>query len=301
MPGGYHHVEPEPLQFDTLNEVIVNPRTLHAVVAACALLVPLAAHAQEVIHPKLGARVYLDVGAYAPAIDTELRVDSSAGLGTIIDLEDDLNFEDRPALPYALLNLRLGERWRIEGEYFALNRDRTTVIDRELEIGDAVFPINSTVNAHFDSDIYRLSVGYSFLKRPTHEVGIALGVHVTTFELGIRTDGALVTVSESADTLAPLPTLGFYGSYAFSPKWLLQGRADLFSLEYEDYSGSLFNLNVGIEYQLAKHVGLGGGYRYVDLELTADKALDIGSSTADVSGEFQYQYRGPTLYLSFNF
>lgn len=280
-------------------------KKLNGVAAACALLVPLAAHAEEAIHPKLGARVYLDVGGYVPAIDTQLRIDGTVSgtgqRGTVIDLEDDLDFEDRPTLPYALLNLRLGQRWRIEGEYFALDRDKTTVIDRELEIGDSVFPINSTVNSHFHSDIYRLSAGYSFLKRPNSELGVALGVHVTTFDLGIRTEGALVTVSETADTLAPLPTLGFYGYYAFSPRWLMQGRADIFSLEYEDYSGSLLNLNVAIEYQLAKHVGVGAGYRYVDLELTADKALDIGSATADVSGEFQYQYSGPTLYLSFGF
>lgn len=269
--------------------------------AGCALLAPLSLHAEELTHPKLGARVYLDVGGFVPAIDTRLRIDSSIGQGTEIDLEDDLDFEDRPALPYALLNLRLGERWRIEGEYFVLDRDKTTVIDRELVIGGEIFKIDATVNSHFDTDIYRLSVGYSFLKRPMSELGVALGVHVTTFDLGIRVEGEDSAASQTADTLAPLPTLGFYGFYAFSPKWLLQGRADIFSLEYDDYSGSLLNLNVGVEYRLAKHIGLGAGYRYVDLELTADKALNIGSSTVDVSGEFQYTYSGPTLYMSFSY
>ena len=281
----------------------MKPKQLNAVVATCALLVPLAAYAEEAIHPKLGARVYLDVGGYIPAVDTELRVDRAGGSGTVLDLEDDLDFEDRPTFPFALVNLRLGQRWRIEGEYFAIDRDKTTVIDRTLEIGDEIFEIGATVNSFFDTDVYRLSAGYSFLKRPNAEMGAVLGVHVTTFDLGISAigTGGGVEKAESADTLAPLPTIGLYGYYAFSPRWLMQGRADYFTLEYEEYSGTLLNFNLGLEFQLTQHVGLGAGYRYVDLEFTADKTLTVGEVSDDFSGEFQYHYSGPTVYLSVNF
>ena len=34
-------------------------------------------------------------------------------------------------------------------------------------------------------------------------------------------------------------TIGFYGSYALTPRWLLSGRVDFFSLNYNDYDGSL--------------------------------------------------------------
>jgi hypothetical protein len=276
-------------------------KTFGSLCASCALLAAVPVLAEDAaIHPKLDTRLYLDVGGYVPAVDTRLRVDRAGGSGTVLDLEDDLDFEDRPVFPYALLNLRLGQRWRIEGEYFSIDRDKTTVIDRELEIGDSVFPINATVNSFFDTDVYRLSVGYSFLKRPNAEVGAALGAHVTTFDLGIRSEGTFASVSEAADTLAPLPTIGLYGSYAFSPRWLMQGRVDYFTLEYQEYSGTLLNFNVGLEFQLAKHVGLGAGYRYVDLEFTAEKTLSIGDVSDDFSGEFQYHYSGPTLYLSFS-
>lgn len=276
-------------------------KTFGALCASCALLAAVPVLAEDAaIHPKLDTRLYLDVGGYIPAVDTTLRVDRAGGSGTVLDLEDDLDFEDRPIFPYALLNLRLGQRWRIEGEYFSIDRDKTTVIDRELEIGDSVFPINTTVNSFFDTDVYRLSVGYSFLKRPNAEMGAVLGAHVTTFDLGIRSEGTFASVSEAADTLAPLPTIGLYGSYAFSPRWLMQGRVDYFTLEYEEYSGTLLNFNVGLEFQLAKHVGLGAGYRYADLEFTADRTLSVGSVSDDFSGEFQYRYSGPTLYLSFS-
>jgi hypothetical protein len=280
---------------------MVKSKTYGALCATCALLAAVPVLAEDAaIHPKLNTRLYLDVGGYVPTVDTELRVDRAGGSGTVLDLEDDLDFEDRPTFPYALLNLRLGQRWRIEGEYFGIERDKTTVIDRELVIGDETFEVDATVNSFFDTDVYRLSVGYSFLKRPNAEVGAVLGAHVTTFDFGISATSEDIQKAEAADTLAPLPTIGLYGSYAFSPRWLMQGRVDYFTLEYEEYSGTLLNFNVGLEFQLAKHVGVGAGYRYVDLEFTADKTLSVGDVSDDFRGEFQYHYSGPTLYLSFS-
>jgi hypothetical protein len=281
----------------------MKPNTYGALCATCALLAAVPAMAEDApIHPKLGARLYLDVGGYVPAVDTQLRVDRAGGSGTVLDLEDDLDFEDRPTFPYALLNLRLGQRWRIEGEYFSIDRDKTTVIDRELVIGDDTFLGGWTVNSFFDTDVYRLSVGYSFFKRPNAEVGAALGAHVTTFDFGIRATGEESESTEAAaDTLAPLPTIGLYGFYAFSPRWLMQGRVDYFALEYQEYSGRFLNFNAGLEFQLAKHLGLGAGYRYVDLEFTADKTLGVGDVSDDFRGEFQYHYSGPTVYLSFSY
>lgn len=267
----------------------------------CALLAPLSVHAEEAIHPKLDARFYLDIGAYLPSIDTTLRVDRADGSGTLIDLEDDLDYDDSTVLPYGMMNFRLGERWHIEAEYFAIDRDKTAVIDRDIQIGDEIFEADVTVKSNFDTDVYRLGVGYSFMKRPSTELGATLGVHVTTFDFSIRTEGVFDLVSEKVETFAPLPTLGVYGYHAFSPKWLLQGRADVFSLDYDDYSGSLINLNLGLEYQVARHLGLGAGYRYVDLELTSEKTLTAGSASDDFRGEFNYHYSGPTLYMSFSY
>ena len=77
--------------------------------------------------------------------------------------------------------LRLGQRWRIEGEYFALNRSGTRVINKTINWGGNTYPIGITVNSEFDSDIYRLSAGYSFIKSTRSELGVALGLHVTDF------------------------------------------------------------------------------------------------------------------------
>jgi hypothetical protein len=247
-------------------------------------------------HRKLDNRFYLDLGGYWPSVSTDLRVDGPGGVNRSFSLEDDLDFEDRPTLGFALLNLRLG-RWRIEAEVFEVDRDKTTVLDREIRVRDRTFPVNATVSSNFDATVYRLSGGFSFIKRPSTELGAVIGLHVTDFDFGIRTaDG---TIAAAADATAPLPTVGVYGYHAFSPRWLVFGRADLFSIDYQEFSGGLVNLNLGLEYQINKNLGVGFGYRFVKLDLDAEAEGPI--SGGDWVGNFEHTYSGPTLYLSVGF
>jgi len=229
------------------------------------------------------------------------RVDGPNGIGTGISLEDDLAFKDREMLPFALLNLRLGERWHLEGEWFDLNRDSSYTTTEDIVIGDpggnVTIPAGSSVSSQFDTTVYRLSLGYSFFKRPDSELGVSLGVHATDFDLGIQE--TLGNNHAAADALAPLPTIGIYGAYAFSPKWLLIGRADVFSLSYSRYSGSLLDFDLGAEYQALDWLGLGLSYRFVEMDLKAKADGPIDGE--EWVGTFNYKYSGPTLYLSLTF
>lgn len=251
----------------------------------------------ETPHPRLSRTCVLELGGFSPAVDTTLRVDSSTGAGSVVSLEDDLNLPDRRTLPFALFNARLGESWRVEAEYFSLGRDNTFGIARDLTIRDQVFRVATTVRTEFDTDVYRLGFGYSFFKDRETEIGAALGVHVTTFDLSVV--GATGAISVQADTVAPLPTIGLYGFHAFSSEWMLLGRADLFALDVGDYSGSMLNINLAAEYQIVEQVGVGVGYRYVDLNLTSNKTIAVTGT--DFRGEFDYQLSGPKLYVTVGF
>ena len=55
--------------------------------------------------------------------------------------------------------MRLGERWRLQFEYYDLNRSATKTITRQIDWGDTTFPIGATINTKFDSTIYRLTGG----------------------------------------------------------------------------------------------------------------------------------------------
>ena len=237
-------------------------------------------------NPGLTDGFTLEIGAYAPKVRTDAHFDSTLGPGTSVSFEDDLGLDDRKTQVAVLGKLRLGQRWRIEGEYFALNRSGTRVISKTINWGGNTYPIGIVVDSEFDSDIYRLSAGYSFIKDTQAEFGVALGLHVTDFTASIA--GANVA-RRTGDALAPLPTIGLYGSYALTPRWLLSGRVDFFSFSYNDYDGSLVNAVAAVDYRFTRNFGIGLGYRYVDYDLDVTKS--------SFSGGVKYQFSGPVLYL----
>lgn len=237
------------------------------------------------VHPGLQDRWTLEIGAYAPKVDTNVNLHGPGGAGTTVSFEDELGLADRKTMAAILGRVRLGERWRIEAEYFSLDRSGTRAVSRTINWGGNVYTAGTVVTSEFNSDIYRLSGGYSFVKDARRELGVALGLHVTDFTTSLAAAGV---GTRSGDALAPLPTIGLYGAYAFTPKWLLSGRVDYFSLKYDEYDGSLKNLSAGIDYRFARNFGIGVSYRYVDYQLDATKASFTGS--------VNYQFSGPQLY-----
>ena len=263
---------------------------LAAGVALAGMAVYGGAAAQDAawkVHPALQDRWTFQLGAFFPKIDTNANLNGTGGrIGTELSFENDLGFDDTKTVPTLLIGARLGERWRIEGEYLALNRSHSQAISRTINWGDRTFTLGTTVSSDFDSDIYRLSVGYSFIKDDKAELGVVLGAHITDFEVSLSAPG---TGGQSGDTLAPLPTIGLYGSYAFTPRWLLSARVDYFSLNYNEYDGSLVNVNVGVDYRVARNFGIGLGYRHVDYDLNVSKSR--------FNGSVNYKFNGPIIYM----
>ena len=262
------------------------PLVLRTVVAALGLLAGGVVQAQQAAHPGLTDRWTFQLGAYWPKVDTTASLNGSGGVvNREVSFEDDLNLTDRKTLPALLAAVRLGERWKIEAEYFSLHRSGSRAVSRTISWGDNTYPVGTTVHSEFDSDIYRLSVGYSFVKDDRRELGVVLGVHVTDFNTSLSAAGI---GSSSGDTLAPLPTIGLYGAYAFSPKWLLTGRVDYFTLSYDEYEGTLVNLGVALEYRVSRHFGVGLGYRHV--------SYDVDITKTRYTGSIDYRFNGPILF-----
>jgi hypothetical protein len=238
------------------------------------------------VHPALQDRWTLELGAYTPKVKTTATLNNATqGAGTTVSFEDELGLSDRETMGTFLARMRLGERWRIEAEYFSLDRSGSRAIARTINWGGTVYNVGTVVTSEFNSDIFRLSGGYSFIKNTQYEVGGTLGLHVTDFTASLAAAGV---GAKGGDALAPLPTIGMYGAYAFTPKWLLSGRVDYFSLKYDAYGGSLKNLTAGVDYRFHRNFGAGLGYRYVDYTLEATKA--------SFTGEVRYQFSGPVLY-----
>jgi len=245
-------------------------------------------------------RFWAGLEYFYPTISSTARIDAKATArpGSNIRLEDELDLDDRKGTPYLNLGMRLGDNWRLEFEYYELNRNATKAIGRSINVGDTTFPVGAQISSRFDSTIYRLTGGWSFYRTQEAEAGLGFGLHITDFETQLSGVGTGIlngtgAQREARDALAPLPTIGLYGSYLLSPQFLLRGRVDYLSLKYNDYDGRLVNWMAAVDWRFTRNVGVGLGYRYVDYKLEADKA--------DFRGEVQYTFKGPTLFVNVAF
>jgi hypothetical protein len=240
-------------------------------------------------------RYWLEVQAFWPDIDTQVSVSSADGArGTSIDLESDLDLRDRKSLPAIYAGARIGDRWSVIGEYYSLNRSGSASASRDIVFDDVTFPAGVSIASQFDTDVYRLAVGYSFVRNDKADFGVAVGLHATQFTVGLEGQGqvggaAIQTENRKRDALAPLPTVGVFGSYQVAPKVAIAGRIDYLSLKVSDYDGRLVNAQASVTYRLFKNIGIGAMYRYVD--------YDLGIEKDRWNGDISYQFKGPAIFL----
>ena len=68
---------------------------------------------------------------------------------------------------------------------------------------------------------------------------------------------------------------------------------DYFSLNYDDYDGSLVSVYAGVDYRFTRNFGVGIAYRYIDYDLTVNKSK--------FNGGVDYQFHGPMVYITASF
>jgi len=245
-------------------------------------------------------RFFLKGGAFISELNSNLRIDSNTGaIGTEISFEKDLGLGGSSVGPYALAGWRFAKNFRFEFEYFTLERNATATIDREIRFGETVYPVNGSVTSGLFTDVYRFSIGWSFLHGDNYELGANLGFYLNDFGAFIEGQGTIEGVGgatlsrEQRDQLVPLPTLGVYGRYDINKVWSLNARVDYFSVKIDQYKGSIIDVSGGVSARVTKNIGIGADFRYVDYGLSA--------TATDFTGQVNYNFYGPFLYVEFGF
>lgn len=243
---------------------------------------------------------FLKGGAFISDINGNFRIDGNNGtIGSDVSLEKDLGLSGTSVGPYALAGWRFSKHWRFEFEYFTLSREGNKTIDRAITVGDTVYPVNADISAGLFTDIYRFSIGWSFLHGADYEFGANLGIYLNDFGAYVEGEGSIGGVGsatlqrEQRNQLVPLPTLGLYGRYDINKVWSLNGRVDYFSVKIDQYKGSIIDVSGGISARVTKNLGIGADFRYVDygLRATADK----------FTGQVNYNFYGPFLFVELGF
>jgi len=260
--------------------------------AILAALVAATAQAQEAIpnHPALQDKFYFGLGAFVPKTSTSAQLDTNLGVGTNIDFERALGMTTQKTVPDAFARWRFANRWRLEVEYFELNRTGDQAIDRQINWGDQTFPIGTEVMSKFNFSDIRTSVGYSFFKTADKELGVGFGFHVASYDVALS---AAASGSEAKKVLAPLPVISAYGQFALTDTWAVGARLDRFSISYDKYDGNVTSMGIDVNYQPFRHVGFGLAYRSLFISLKASGERLVGT--------FNQTFQGPLLYANATF
>ena len=236
----------------------------------------VAAQTSDDYHPFLSDRFNLEVGVFIPQIDFTARVDGSTP-DEEVDFDEALNLGDSQTAASINFRWRFGKKWSFWGQAWTTSSTGDAVLEEDVEWEDVIFKEGTFAKGGVDLDVVRAFFGRELNLGPQHELGVGLGLHwmnLDTFLEGeiIIDDNTTDFHSASASTDFPLPNLGIWYMYSWSPKWMVQARADWLSATIGDYSGSLWDAQAGINYQAFKNVGFGLYYNSFLLDLDIDKS-----------------------------
>jgi len=185
----------------------------------------------------------------------------------------------------------------LSGQYFQNDSTGDATLDEDVEWDDVIFREGTFVGAGVSLEVIRVFLGYSFVKKPQHDFGAGAGLHIlktSAFiegEILINDEGTGFHRGDKANS-QPLPNIGAWYNFSPARKWLLHTRLDWISAEIGDYDGSLWNSNIGVNYQAFNHVGFDLSYQYFKLDVKVDKT--------DWNGELNMSYRGPIFSVTAN-
>ena len=267
--------------------------------AVCALLVlaPSSLAAQETaIHPTLSAKFMINGGVFFPDKEVTLRVDGTLPTPEVRNNGgESFKYKESDSTGAMNFRWRFGEKWSVSGQYWKVDDSVKATLDEDVHWEDVVFKEGTFIKATTEIDVARVFFGRAFSKSDSHEFGLGIGLH--WLEIGAGIEGQVFTSEGDSERYkgnvsadGPLPNLGIWYTYAFSPKWAVSARADWLDASVGDYSGGLTNAAIGIDWAIFDHFGLGASYNYFDINLDVDKS--------DWRGAVDFSQHGP--FVQFN-
>ena len=245
-------------------------------------------------HPAMSDNFMFTVGAFRS--DNTFKIRALEGeIG-----EDDVDFgksvgvDQSNTIGNIQLRWKFGRerKWSISGQYFSNNATGDATLEEDVEFDGINFQEGTFVEAGVKLEIVRLFLGRSFVHNEQHDFGVGVGIH--NLDLSAFIGGEILaddetTGYERADVGGSqiLPNIGTWYNFSPASRWLLHGRVDWISANIGDYDGTMWNANLGVNFQAWRHVGFDLSYQYFNINLNVDKS--------DWRGGVDMTYSGPVL------
>ena len=245
-------------------------------------------------HPEAGFPRSLEFrfGVFSNTLESSVQRFSEEGRpGDEVEVESVLGVPDRDTTLQADLIMRFAFYHRLELSYFDFGRRSTTVLDRDLTIGDEVFLAGTEVDTSQDTRTLQFVYGYSLWRDAQKELGVSAGLHYTSSELMMFAEETSQRVRVETDV--PLPTIGAFAGVTLANRWSVQGEARAFALEFDRYEGTMGFFAVRLERDFGRYFAAGIGFNYYSSRLE--------SKDASLRGVYRATRYGPLFYIAAQF
>jgi hypothetical protein len=225
---------------------------------------------------KFPDRFMLRLGSYqVQNAETVARLDANnAPVGAYIDFSKDLGLDSSATVGRLDGLYRFNDHHALGFAWYALKFAGSRSINKEIDWGNLpTITVGQQVNSEIRFDVYKVSYQYSVFHNEQAELGALFGFHIMKTFVGINAVG----IGEAKNTAitAPLPVLGLYADYHFTPRTSVYYNFQVFAVNYENkVKGGLQDFLLGVEYRLFPNVALGAAYNKfnLNLEVVADAA-----------------------------
>mgnify|MGYP006287559411 FL=1 len=242
----------------------------------------------ELIRPRL----YLTAGFYFPNVTTSLRLDSRSGIGTEIDLEDDLKLAENLSVFKAGGIIDLGGRSQLSLGFTNLNRRKRLELDEDIEFGDTVFYAQAFADLRFDVTYLAATYRYSFFEHPNWNAGLSLGLRGVQFKTSLEAGFGSNEYDESWTSWAPAALVGLHGSGYLTPRLLGRYSLEVLYLNLYDINFNIIENEASLQYFITESLGLGMAYSTNAYRI---RQIPVGD---DYTGKIIFAFGGFNLFLS---
>jgi hypothetical protein len=252
--------------------------------------------AEKKTAPWFVERFSLTAGAFLPVNNTNIQVGLQGGTeGTEIDFEKDLGFSKSLVTFWSNFQWRISRRSRVNLNYYNIPRSSTFTLKHDIVFKNDTFHTGDPIKGFFNTAIYQVSYGYALITKPKYELGLLIGLHVISAEVGIALNKGNINQTKSAELrfAAPLPDVGIWGGYAFSNRFAVNLDLDYLALTIGDFSGRVLAFNLAFSYKLVNKLNLAIGYSGLN--------FDVDVIKNDGKGQLTWGNNGPALVVTYSF
>ena len=244
--------------------------------------------AEESGHP-LDKKFSISAGAFITDHDTRIRLDTDAGPGTEVSLENDLGLDATTNIMRIDVAWRFSERHRAHFGVFDLSQTGSRTLDIELIIDGDTYSPGEAILTDWKMQLFELGYSYRIRGNERTQWWLNIGFFIQDTEITVAETATSGDVS-SEDVVLPLPKFGFSVGHVFNEHWFGHAGIDVFKLEIGDVGGSLVDLRATLDYRFTEYFSVGAGWHLINVVVNLDRPV------SGWQGRFDWETRGLMLY-----